>query len=113
MKFEDQSLHSPSKLEKLCELLVVAIIKHDLPFQFVEYEGIRALFSYKCEDIELVSTNTIKADVFSMYKRECETYDSVALHSWKENTHIRPLDIHSNERYVCLIAHFVGSNWIL
>lgn len=70
MKFEDQSLHSPSKLEKLCELLVVATIKHDLPFQFVEYEGIRALFSYKCEDIELVSTNTIKADVFSMYKRE-------------------------------------------
>lgn len=44
--------------------------KYDLPFQFVEYEGIRALFSYVCENVKLVSRNTIKSDVLSMYKRE-------------------------------------------
>lgn len=38
-------------LDKFRELLVMAIVKHDLPFQVMDYEGIRALFSYVCDDI--------------------------------------------------------------
>ena len=34
--------------EKIHELLVMAITMHDLPFQFVEYEGIREIFTYLC-----------------------------------------------------------------
>ncbi|VVA41507.1 Hypothetical predicted protein, partial [Prunus dulcis] len=55
---------------KFRELLVMAIIMHDLPFQFVEYAGIRQLFNYVCADIKLVSRNTAKADVLSLYNRE-------------------------------------------
>ncbi|KAI5343327.1 hypothetical protein L3X38_011203 [Prunus dulcis] len=55
---------------KFLELLVMAIIMHDLPFQFVEYAGIRQLFSYVYADIKLVSHNTAKADVLSLYNRE-------------------------------------------
>lgn len=55
---------------KFRELLVMAIIMHDLPFQFVEYVGIREVFNYICADIKLISRNTAKADVLSMYNRE-------------------------------------------
>ncbi|XP_021827214.1 zinc finger BED domain-containing protein RICESLEEPER 1-like [Prunus avium] len=55
---------------KFRELLVMAIIMHDLPFQFVEYAGIRKLFNYVCADIKLVSRNTAKADVLSLYNIE-------------------------------------------
>ncbi|CAL8174321.1 unnamed protein product [Prunus armeniaca] len=55
---------------KFRELLVMAIIKHELPFQFVEYAGIRDVFNYICADIKLISRNTVKADVLSLYNRE-------------------------------------------
>ena len=32
--------------EKFNELLVMAITMHDLPFQFVKYEGVREIFTY-------------------------------------------------------------------
>ena len=31
---------------KICELLILAIIMRDLPFQFVEYEGIKAFLQF-------------------------------------------------------------------
>lgn len=43
---------------------------HDLPFQFIEYEGIRAIFEYLHPDITLVSRNTSKADVLKLYANE-------------------------------------------
>lgn len=46
--------------ENLHELLVVETIKHDLFFQFLEYEGIRALFSYVCEGVKLISRNILR-----------------------------------------------------
>ncbi|KAI5312553.1 hypothetical protein L3X38_041726 [Prunus dulcis] len=49
---------------------VMAIIKHELPFQFVKYAGIRDVFNYICADIKLISRNTTKADVLSLYNRE-------------------------------------------
>ena len=56
--------------EKFCELLVMAIIMHDLPFQFVEYEGIREIFTYLCREVKHITRNTAKADVLKMHKRE-------------------------------------------
>ena len=53
--------------EKIYEWLIYAIIKHDLPIQFVEYEDIRSLFVYVCEDVKLVSKNTVKTDMLKLY----------------------------------------------
>ena len=39
--------------EKFRELLVMAITMHDLPFQFVEYEGIREIFTYLCGEVNI------------------------------------------------------------
>ena len=38
------------------ELLVVAIVMHDLPFQFVEYISVRAIFSYLRFDVVHIVT---------------------------------------------------------
>lgn len=99
---------------KFRELLVMAIIMHDLPFQFVEYAGIRQLFNYVCVDIKLVSRNTAKADVLSLYNREkaklkeilgsvpgrvCLTSDL-----WTSIT---------TDGYLCLTVHFIDVNWKL
>ncbi|CAL9008221.1 unnamed protein product [Prunus brigantina] len=99
---------------KFRELLVMAIIKHELPFQFVEYAGIRDVFNYICADIKLISRNTAKADVLSLYNREKgklkELLDSitgrVCLTSdlWTSIT---------TDGYLSLTAHFVDANWKL
>ena len=56
--------------EKFHELLVMAITMHALPFQFVEYEGIREIFTYLCGEVKHITRNTTKADVVKMHKRE-------------------------------------------
>lgn len=35
------------------DLLSIAIVKHDLPFQFVEYDGVKKCFSYLNPDINM------------------------------------------------------------
>ena len=48
--------------ERFRELVAIAMIKHEFPFSFVEYEGIRAIFQYMSPDLNLVSRNTAKID---------------------------------------------------
>lgn len=55
--------------KKFHKQLIVAIIKHDLLFQFVGYKTIRASFLNLCEDINLNNRNFVKANVFGMCKR--------------------------------------------
>ena len=55
--------------EKFCEMLAKAFIKHNLPFSFVEYEGIRKVFSYLNSDVKHISRNTSKL-MFSNFTRK-------------------------------------------
>ena len=52
------------------EMLVKAIIKQNLPFSFVEYEGNRKVFNYLNSDIKHKSRNTSKANFLKLYKKE-------------------------------------------
>ena len=63
---------SSPKIEptKFRELLCAAITMHELPFQFVQYVGIRAIFYYLCVDVPNISRNTAKNDMVKMCKRE-------------------------------------------
>ncbi|KAL5573655.1 hypothetical protein UlMin_023252 [Ulmus minor] len=56
--------------DKLRELIVYAIIMHDLPFQFVEYEGVRSILQYLRPEVQLVSRNTIKSDCMKIHQKE-------------------------------------------
>ena len=56
--------------EEFHEMLAEAIIKHNLPFSFVEYEGIRKVFSYLNSDIKHISRISSKPNVLKLYKKE-------------------------------------------
>ena len=100
--------------EKFRELLVMAITMHDLPFQFVEYEGIREIFTYLCGEAKHITRNTAKADVVKMHKREktklkflLESVDcriSLTSDLWTSIT---------TDGYLCITAHFIDQDWRL
>jgi hypothetical protein len=52
------------------ELLIAAIIKHELPFSFVEYDCIREMIRYCHRDVPLIFRNTAKVDLVKMYLLE-------------------------------------------
>ncbi|KAI3745856.1 hypothetical protein L6452_08267 [Arctium lappa] len=96
------------------ELLASAVVKHELPFQFVEYDGIRKCFNYLHPEVKVVSRNTVKNDIMKMYRMEklkirdtlscipgriCLTSDC-----WTSIT---------IDGYMSLTAHFIDSSWNL
>ncbi|KAL2894688.1 Zinc finger BED domain-containing protein RICESLEEPER 3 [Bienertia sinuspersici] len=96
------------------EMLAVAIVRHDLPFQFVEYDGIRKCLTYLNLAIKVISRNKIKADILKMYKREKEKIKEeltlvsgrIALTSdcWTSIT---------SDGYISITMHFVYNQWCL
>ncbi|XP_042973044.1 zinc finger BED domain-containing protein RICESLEEPER 2-like [Carya illinoinensis] len=97
------------------ELLIAAIVKHELPCRFVEYSGVRSLLQYLRPDVPIISRNTAKADLVKMYHREkkkrirCFLNDSpgrISLTSdlWTSIT---------TDGYTCITAHFLDKKWVL
>ena len=96
--------------DKFRELVVAAIIMHDLPFSFVEYAGIRSVFQYLHPQIQLVSRNTAKVDALKLYKREKLRLKlmleiipgriSFTSDAWTSLT---------SDGYVCLTVHFIDN----
>jgi hypothetical protein len=96
------------------ELLVGTIIKHDLPFSYVEYEGVREMHRYLRSDVPLISRNTAKADLIKMHMLEkqkvkallnvCPGMISLTSNLWTSLT---------TDGYICLTAHFIDKNWVL
>ncbi|CAL8993402.1 unnamed protein product [Prunus brigantina] len=99
---------------KFRDLLIEAIIKHNLPFSFVEYEGIRALFAYVSPDIKLPCRHTVKACVLRMFKSERQK-----LHTLLSSIQGRiclTSDLWTSvctDGYLALTAHFVDQDWRL
>jgi len=54
------------------QLLAYCVVKHQLPFQFVEYEGVRDLLAYLNPDVNFLARNTIRNDVIKLFAREKE-----------------------------------------
>ncbi|XP_024028942.1 zinc finger BED domain-containing protein RICESLEEPER 2-like [Morus notabilis] len=100
--------------EHFRELITTAIILHDLPFSFVEYEAIRATYQYLHPKITLLTRNTLKADVQKMYSRE-----KVGIKSILELSPGRiclTSDLWTSivtDGYLSLTAHFIDKDWVL
>ena len=56
--------------KKFKELVVALIIKHDLPFQYVEYDGVRKSMQYLRNGVQLISRNIVKADLIKLCASE-------------------------------------------
>ncbi|KAK1361271.1 hypothetical protein POM88_045745 [Heracleum sosnowskyi] len=52
------------------DMITDAVVRHNLPLQFVEYEGIREAFKYAHPKAVLVSRNTLRSDILLSYKSE-------------------------------------------
>ena len=95
-------------------MLVATIIKHKLPFSFVEYDGIREMTRYLHRDVPLISRNIVKADMIKMHLLEkqnvksllnvCAGRISLTSYLWTS------LKI---DGYICLTAYFIDKNWVL
>jgi hypothetical protein len=100
--------------KKFRELLVALVIKHDLPFRYVEYESIREMIKYLHPDAPLISRNTLKADLKNLHLREkqkvkfmlngCPVRICLTFDSWTSLT---------TDGYMCLTTHFIDKNWVL
>ncbi|KAL5581789.1 hypothetical protein UlMin_014231 [Ulmus minor] len=100
--------------DKLRELIVYAIIMHDLPFQFVEYEGVRSILQYLRPEVQLVSRNTIKSDCMKIHQKEKARVKSL-LHAAPGRIS-KTSDLWSSlisDGYMSLTAHFIDKNWKL
>lgn len=105
---------STYKHDEFRELVSIAICRHNLPLQFVEYEGIRNCFAYLNSEVKTVCRNTTKSDIQKMYYIEKSKLldvlklvpGRIALTSdcWTSVT---------TDGYISLTAHFVDQNWCL
>ncbi|KAL5552402.1 hypothetical protein UlMin_002578 [Ulmus minor] len=99
---------------KFRELVMACIVMYDLPFQFVEWAGIRAIHQYMYPGVDTLTRNTAKADVLKAYQREKlkikamfeEFFGRVSLTSDLWSSCI-------SDGYMYLIAHFIDKEWRL
>nr|GMC60524.1 putative Zinc finger, BED-type [Ipomoea batatas] len=64
--------------EKFRELLISAIVMHNMPLSFVEYDGFRTVFSYLKDDVPTISRNTAKADMHCPSKDEWDRIEKLS-----------------------------------
>lgn len=96
------------------ELLASAVVKHDLPFQFVEYEGVRKCFNYLSSEVKLMSRNTIKNDILKMYKMEkLKIKDALSCSSGRICLTSDCWTSITTDGYLALTAHFIDGDWNL
>jgi hypothetical protein len=96
------------------ELLVGMIIKHDLPFSYVEYDGVREMHRYLCSDIPLISRNTAKADLIKMHMLEKQKVKSLLnVCPWRTSLSSNLWTSLTTDGYIFLTAHFIDKNWVL
>jgi len=96
------------------QLLAYCVVRNELPFQFVEYEGVRDLLSYLNPDVKFVARNTTRNDAIKLFAKEKET-----LKSFLESFHGR-LSFTSDwwtslntDGFISLTAHYIDANWVI
>ncbi|KAK0597141.1 hypothetical protein LWI29_022166 [Acer saccharum] len=100
--------------ETVRDLLIQAIIKHELPFNFVEYEGIRTVFEFICSDIKLPCRNTAKTCVVRMFNHEkLELQNLLNLVPGRICLTSDLWTSIATDGYLTLAAHFVDNDWRL
>ncbi|CAI9279448.1 unnamed protein product [Lactuca saligna] len=102
------------KPERFRELISEAIVKHDLPFRFVEYEGIREIFSYLNEKVTTITRNTAKEDVLNLFKREKGKLKK--LFELLPGRISLTADLWSSintDGFLCVTSHFIDEEWKL
>ncbi|KAK9749687.1 hypothetical protein RND81_02G143600 [Saponaria officinalis] len=96
------------------QLVAIAIAKHNLPLQLVEYDGIKNCFSYLNPDVKFFVRNKVKSDILKMYRTE-KTKLTKLLKKASGRISLTS-DCWSSvitDGYISLTAHFIDENWQL
>ena len=96
------------------ELCASLILKHDLPFSFVEYEGLRKWIKYLNPDAIPISRNTARADVMKIYMREKEMLrEEMTSIPFRISLTTDLWTACNGDGYICLTAHYVDHSYKL
>ena len=96
------------------DLITSAVVRHNLPLKFVEYEGIREAFLYAHPQATLVSRNTLRADILSCYKTERKKlFDMLQNFSGRVCLTSDLWTSVATDGYITLTAHFITDDWVL
>ncbi|CAH1422341.1 unnamed protein product [Lactuca virosa] len=100
--------------ETFQEMVTHAMVIHDLPFSFFEYEGVRNFCKYLEPEASLVCKNTSKSDIKKLYATQqkrlrdellrCPSRICLTSDAWASIV---------IDGYLSLTAHYVDSSWIL
>ena len=106
--------HQPLDQATYQELVALAIIRHNYPFSFVEYENNRLLHCYLNPNVKIISRNTAKLDEIKIYRRDKENlkHDLKSITSrfcFSSNLRSSP----NTDKYMVLTAHYVDEHWVL
>ena len=96
------------------DMITDAVVRHNLPLSFVEYEGIREAFLYANPKATLVSRNTLRSDILMNYKSEKRKLLSM-LKSCGSRVCITS-DLWTSivtDGYITITAHFITDDWVL
>lgn len=100
--------------DKFRELVLTAIVMHDLPLSFVEYAGIRAFCSYLNPNVELISRNTLRSDLLKMYKKKKDKLKCML--EGRMGRICLTADLWTSiatDGYLAVTAHYVDNDWVL
>ena len=96
------------------ELISRAIVKHDLPFSYVEYDGVRDVWKYLNPEVKFMSRNTAASDVWKLYvdnKQNLKEYLAQIQGRICLTCDLWTAAI--SEGYLCLTTHYVDLEWKL
>jgi len=96
------------------ELLVKMIVRHDLPFSLVEYEGVKDVHMYLNPDVEDVTRSTCQADMFNLYQKgKSRVMDILSLCPGRICLTSNFWDSMTGDSYMCISANFIDKDWRL
>jgi len=109
-------LNETSKFDqhKYRDLVTKAIIRHNFPFMFVQYEGVREMLSYLNNKVDHISRNTARSDVIKLYEKEkLKLKTSLKSCSGKVSLTSDLWTSINTDGFISLTAYFIDNDWIL
>ncbi|XP_013610927.1 PREDICTED: zinc finger BED domain-containing protein RICESLEEPER 3-like [Brassica oleracea var. oleracea] len=93
------------------EMMAIAIVEHNLPYQFVEYRRVRDALSYVNSSIEFWCRNTAVTDVLRIFEKEKANLRKVLSEVPGRISFTTDLwRVITVEGYLCLTAHYLDAN---
>jgi len=94
--------------EEFRKLIIVCIVKHELPLQLCESQGVKDMFSYLNPEVKVFTRRTTKNDVLKLFSNEKERLKHV-LQSVARRISFRSdcWTSINTDRFISLTAHYI------